>query len=99
VEKKVVFDRFCFVLCFPDFDSLFRSQPVPPPSDSPLAVASPSPAAEQGTTFRNLFSSSKKAKKANAPLLLGEMSVHSGSVLAVETINQVQTKDKKSVLF
>ncbi len=55
-------------------------------SQSPLSP----PAAGGGTsesTFRNLFSSKKKTR-INAPLLLGEMTVHSGSVLSVVSVNQ-----------
>ncbi len=50
---------------------------------SPSSISS----AESTTPFRNLFSSKKKAK-VNAPLLLGEMTVHSGSVLSVVGVNQ-----------
>ena len=42
---------------------------------------------ESATPFRNLFSSKKKTK-INAPVLLGEMTVHSGSVCSVVSINQ-----------
>ena len=57
-----------------------------PGSSSSTPVQMQSVSKESGTTFRNLFS--KKKTRTNAPILLGEMVVHTAAVNDILVINQ-----------